>query len=433
MPWCLSGIIEFLYFLEGTHNSKYKFMINVLYISYDGITDPLGQSQILPYIKGLSDKGYQIVILSFEKKERFEKQRQIIYNDIENCNIVWHPQIYTAYPPVISTLLDLRRMKKEAAGLHKKYNFKIIHTRSYIPAIAALSLKQKFDVPYIFDIRGFWVDERIEGGIWNLKNPIYYIIFKYFKKKEKQLFANAKHIVSLTEKGKKIINSWNITNDIPISVIPCCVDLNHFNYSNINEEATNKLKEETGISQQDFVISYVGSIGTWYMLEEMLDFFIQLKKKIPKALFLFITQDNPDLIYNIVLQKRISKNSIIIKPALRKDVPLYLSLSDISIFFIKPLFSKNASSPTKMGEILGMGKPIITNTSVGDIDSIVKESNCGILLNDFTTQDFNYAIDKIEDIMKLDKEHFRNVSKKNYLLEDGIKKYEEIYNLVCNE
>ena len=28
----------------------------ILYISYDGITDPLGQSQILPYIIGLTKK-----------------------------------------------------------------------------------------------------------------------------------------------------------------------------------------------------------------------------------------------------------------------------------------------------------------------------------------------------------------------------------------
>ena len=42
----------------------------VLYITYDGMTDPLGQSQVLPYLVGLSEKGYKFTILSFEKKER---------------------------------------------------------------------------------------------------------------------------------------------------------------------------------------------------------------------------------------------------------------------------------------------------------------------------------------------------------------------------
>ncbi len=32
---------------------------HILYISYDGMTDPLGQSQVLPYLKGLAKKGYK--------------------------------------------------------------------------------------------------------------------------------------------------------------------------------------------------------------------------------------------------------------------------------------------------------------------------------------------------------------------------------------
>ncbi len=47
--------------------------INVLYLSYDGMTDPLGQSQVLPYNKGLSKKGVYFHLISFEKQDRFSK------------------------------------------------------------------------------------------------------------------------------------------------------------------------------------------------------------------------------------------------------------------------------------------------------------------------------------------------------------------------
>ncbi len=47
---------------------------NILYISYDGMTDPLGQSQVLPYLSGLTKYGYCFTILSFEKRERFIKE-----------------------------------------------------------------------------------------------------------------------------------------------------------------------------------------------------------------------------------------------------------------------------------------------------------------------------------------------------------------------
>ena len=42
-------------------------MINTVYLSYDGLTDPLGQSQVLPYIIGIKQKGYNVTIISFEK------------------------------------------------------------------------------------------------------------------------------------------------------------------------------------------------------------------------------------------------------------------------------------------------------------------------------------------------------------------------------
>jgi len=48
----------------------------VLYISYDGMTDPLGQSQVISYLAGLSRKGYRIHLLSSEKKNRFAQHQQ---------------------------------------------------------------------------------------------------------------------------------------------------------------------------------------------------------------------------------------------------------------------------------------------------------------------------------------------------------------------
>ena len=44
--------------------------MRALYISYDGMTDPLGRSQVLPYLQGLSERGHEITLLSCEKPAR---------------------------------------------------------------------------------------------------------------------------------------------------------------------------------------------------------------------------------------------------------------------------------------------------------------------------------------------------------------------------
>ena len=43
----------------------------ILYISYDGMTDSLGRSQVLPYLCALSEKGWRITLISAEKPEVF--------------------------------------------------------------------------------------------------------------------------------------------------------------------------------------------------------------------------------------------------------------------------------------------------------------------------------------------------------------------------
>ena len=42
----------------------------ILYISYDGLMEPLGQSQVLNYLKGLS-VDYQLFVITYEKKGDF--------------------------------------------------------------------------------------------------------------------------------------------------------------------------------------------------------------------------------------------------------------------------------------------------------------------------------------------------------------------------
>ena len=154
---------------------------NVLYLSYDGMTDPLGQSQVLPYIIGLSKNGYSFHLISFEKPDRFKAHKDKIDSICKKNGISWHPLFYTKRPPLFSTMWDVNRMKRKAFKLHKEHEFIIVHCRSYLSALVGLSLKKRYKVRFLFDMRGFWADERVDGALWNLKNPLYKWVYNYFK------------------------------------------------------------------------------------------------------------------------------------------------------------------------------------------------------------------------------------------------------------
>lgn len=393
------------------------------------MTDPLGQSQVIPYLIGLSRKGHQIRIISCEKKEKFKSNEVLIKNLLDSNGIQWHPVPYSSLPSIISKQLNLFLIKRKAEIICNKEKINIVHCRSYMAALIGLKLKYKFKVKFLFDMRGFWANERIDGKIWDPKNIIHKQLYKYFKKKEIEFLSNADHTVSLTQNAKDEILSWKQfqNKNIPIEVIPCCVDLDHFSIKNIDEDKKAKLNNELKISDENFVISYLGSIGTWYMLDEMLDFFKCLLLQKPNAKFLFITPDSEDLIFRKAKEKGIETDKLMIRFANRNEVPLYLSLSKISLYFIKPLYSKKASSPTKTGEIMALGIPIITNSGIGDSDKILTESKAGLLINDFNIDEYNRIIKQIDVLLSVDKTKIIIEAQKYFSLEKGVELYDSIY------
>ena len=153
----------------------------VLYVSYDGMTDNLGQSQVIPYLQKLSVQGFSIHIISCEKPQVFEKREMVISKLLKASGVVWHPIPYTSKPAVVSTMYDLHVLEQKAREIvmGKANNICLLHCRSYISAHVGLYCQQKFGIPWIFDMRGFYADERVEGGLWRLSNPVFRMVYRY--------------------------------------------------------------------------------------------------------------------------------------------------------------------------------------------------------------------------------------------------------------
>lgn len=394
------------------------------------MTDNLGQSQVLPYLVRLSSKGHRFVLLSFEKREVFEARSAEVAEICKSNNIDWVPLKYTKFPPVISTVWDVIKMIIKIKKLQRLKTFDLVHCRSYIAAIGGVSLKKKYNIPFVFDMRGFYADERVDGGIWNLKNPIFKMVYNYFKRKEKQFLNHSAYNISLTQAGAEIIKSWKGFAEIPLKVIPCCADLDFFRAENVNIEKLDFCKIKLNINDSDFVISYLGSIGTWYMAEEMMDFFNRLLHFYPNAKFLIITPDSKDFIVKIAQSRGVNTELLRVVKAKRSEVPELLMLSKISLFFIKPVFSKKSSSPVKMGEILSMGIPVISNRGVGDVDYIIEQSGCGILVDDFNEESYDRAILNIQDALQRKRETYIQAAETFYSLDKGVDLYDEVYKSV---
>ena len=392
---------------------------NVLYVSYDGILEPLGQSQVLSYLEGLSNERI-IHLISFEKLS--DKKNQFLYNQvserIKKANIHWHPLIYHKRPTALATLWDVLNATILGFWLVLRYRLRIVHARSYVPSITALLLKKFLGTRYIFDMRGFWADERIDGCLWEKDSYLYQIA----KRLERSFLLNADVVVSLTHKAVEEMQKFSyLKGRMPrFEVITTCADLELFRPGDIK----NKNKVLT--------IGYVGSVGVWYLFEEALDYYKLIKEAIPDAQLHIINKGGHDYINECLDKAGISKDSVLLETKDRLGVICAMQSMDVGLFIIKPLYSKISSMPTKLGEFLGCGGPCICNSGVGDMADIVNNEKVGIVLNSFDSIEKKESVLSLLELIKDPniKERCRKTALQYFSLNNGISSYNNIYHLL---
>lgn len=394
----------------------------VLYLSYDGMCDPLGGSQVLPYLHGLAKRGHRISLISFEKPERTADERAAVAQACADAGIDWHPLPYHKRPPVLSTLGDVLRMWGLAVRLNGRQAFDIVHCRSYLPALVGLKMKQRFGTRFLFDMRGFWADERREAGSWPSSNPLFRTIYGYFKKQERHFWRDADAMVSLTQSGKQTIAGTE-ANAATISVIPCCVDFEVFKPATKARRA--EARKQLGIANEDQVLGYIGSLGGNYMLDEMLGFYRTYRERHGSAKFLFVTHVPEAEIRAATDAKGIDPTEITVRPASRAQVPFFVSAADHGIAFKQPSFSAKACSPTKLGEMLALEIPVVANSGVGDLEQVISDTGAGVIVRSFTESAYREAIEALETI-KPDA-RWRKETRRWFDLDAGIRRYDEIY------
>ncbi len=125
-------------------------MAKILYITYDGLMDPLGMSQVWQYIKVLSKK-HSITIVSFEKKKNLSDKDRLISlaDEVKSFGVSWHRLTYHKRPNVIATFYDVVFGISLSFFLVRKNKIKIIHSRSYVPALVALIINRLLGIKFI--------------------------------------------------------------------------------------------------------------------------------------------------------------------------------------------------------------------------------------------------------------------------------------------
>jgi glycosyltransferase involved in cell wall biosynthesis len=404
--------------------SKQNQKPKALYIAYDGMTDPLGQSQVLSYLKELSTS-YSFHLISFEKEEVYEKRKATIKDFIKGFDISWHPLPYHKSPPILSTIYDNYLAWNKIKELYKEHNFDIVHCRGYTLTSLGVRAKEKFGSKFIFDMRGWWPDEKLESGLWS--SIIYKPVYAYFKAKEREYFKKADIAISLTHVGKRAIIDLGLKAEDKVEVIPTCVNFDVF--KPFSETTRLEKRKEMNIPEDAMVFLYSGSVGANYRTDLVLKFFKKLKMKLPNSILVFLSHSDHQIIEQEISLANVAIEDCRIKSVSYTEVSPHLMVGDVGLIMYNLGFSVIGRSPTKLGEYWASGLLCLSARDIGDLKTIVSSyPNSGVLINSLDKkEDFDKGINQILQI-KVDKDQLRKDSYDYFALEKGSFAYLNIYN-----
>jgi glycosyltransferase involved in cell wall biosynthesis len=369
--------------------------ISTLYLCYFGLREPLVQTQVLPYLRQLSAAGIKIYLLTFEPRLRESWSGEELTTQQERLaaeGISWFCLPYHKRPSVPATLYDILAGARYAAKLVRRHKIDVVHARSHVPAMMGALVKRWTGARLLFDIRGFMPEEYVDAGVWPAGGSVYRAV----KATERWLLSSADAFVVLTERAREILFPGSTDNDQlgrPIEVIPCCVDAKRFETA--NAKMTESFRRELGLTGRR-VIVYVGALGGWYLTDEMAQFLASAHRQDPNTFSLILTQSQPEMMSGPLRALGVADKDYLIRRVAPADVPRYLRAADLSLSFIKPCYSKLASSPTKIAEALASGLPIISNDGIGDLDAMIEGDKVGAIVREFNEAAYLEALSSVD-------------------------------------
>jgi glycosyltransferase involved in cell wall biosynthesis len=386
----------------------------VLFISYNALIEPLGPTQILPYVRGLAET-CEMVVLSFEKRVRSPDEdaaeTAAVAGVLADRGIRWIRLRYHKRPSLPATLFDICRGVLRVVREHRRQPFDLLHARGYVPAAIAGAVKQCTGVPFLFDIRGLQADEYADSGHWDPRG----LKFRLTKRVEQALLRTADGLVTLTHAVQPTLQTFaglkQRATPPPSRVIPTCVDLDHFRF---DPAARERVRARLQVGDRP-VLVYAGSIGGYYLLEEMLDFYQTARDRWPGLFLLALVNGSPEAMAAALAARRIAPEDYAVTWARHADMPAFLSAADAGLAFVRPSPAKRSASPTKCGEYLACGLPMVASGGVGDVDEWLERTGAGALVTQHSRDAYAEAADRVRTLAtSANRDRFRAVAEAEF-------------------
>ncbi|WP_282041250.1 glycosyltransferase [Halomonas alimentaria] len=396
-------------------------MSNTVYLTRNGLLEPLGQSQVFAYLRGLS-REHTITLITYEKPDDWADRARMARAraDCDAYGIRWLPQRFRARPKLIAPALSMLRMVWLVRREVKRNGVQLIHARSYIPAAVALVVSRLTRVPFIFDMRALWPEELITAG--RLRRGS--IIHRAIVAAERACLRRSAAVVSLTHAAVE-----HLQHEYPeelreqkIAVIPTCADLERF------VPAAN--------TPENKVIGCLGTVlSGWFKVDWLASFIAAAAAGDPELRFEITTRDDPEQVRAAIGGGPEVQDRLSVVPSPSELVHEVIQGQTASVmFYAGGEVSELGRSPTRMAEILGCGLPVVANDGVGDVARIIQQYRVGVLVEGPEPEQMATALEELDQLL-LERDlaaRCRAAAEAVFSLKGGTEAYAELYASILN-
>jgi len=388
----------------------------ITHLSLDGLSTHLGQAQVLAVSERLQSMGWECTILSLEPQEADRAVLDRVQARAAMSGVRWQRQPYRKGR--VGAPKNTLSMAAMLRGVWKQTD--LFHCRSYFGAFFPSTASIFGHIPYVFDTRGYWVDEKIEAGRW-FQDPASLAIAR---RVERSLYARASGVVSLTELAAEDVRSGRFGrrhSEERSICIPTCVD-----YA--------KFRMERGTAPHDFlgdgpIVAYIGSLNPSYEYRTSLRLAAMILNRVPESKFLALTSQ-VDQMSSLADEFAIPNRRRLISSVAYEEIHLWLPWIDFGLMLlVSPNQAKRASMPTKLAEFLATGVAPIACGANSEVVDWVRRTGSGLIVDDL-------SIDSLERATQLvargvpDAEalaHARVAAEKHFSLDSGAQRYDALF------
>ena len=388
----------------------------VLYLTYWGALEPLGQSLVLPALEGMAARGAALSLVTFEKPADLPLEGLVRSTSerMRRLGIPWAALRYHKRPRISATLFDVLNGWRTGVLLGRQRRAQLVHGRTFVGGLIGRVVAATLRIPFLYHNEGFYPDEMVDGGFWAEGSPMHRIT----KNLEQRLYDSADGLIVLSVRSARRIEASPSVRrrGTPVIVVPSCVDLKRF------------VPGSTTPRGSPLRLVYSGGVGGRYQIERIGRFVAVLAEQGPVHLDV-LTREPHATLAGMLAAGGLAEALWDSRFVPHSEVPARLVSAHAGLNFLARGAGEIGASPTKIGEYWACGLPVVTTAGIGDTDDLIARFGCGVVVAEHSAAAYRRVGDELRKLLS-DAElrgRCRAAAETHYALEPACDRQVQLY------